>query len=301
MIGAPETVGSPAHATRVRVRGLSTNVLSWEPPAGVSPSGLTVLLLHGFADAAATFDLVAPTLASAGHRLFAPDLRGFGDTDRVGAGGYYHFPDYVADVRELVRAVAPVRLAVVGHSMGATIAAMYAGTVPSAVERLALLEGLGPPEHDLAHTPDRFRAWLEGLDGVAKRPEHRSLSSIDACVERLAIMHPNVPSAVLATRAPLLARRGDDGRWVWKFDPLHRTTAPTPFVLSSFTAFLREIRCPTLLMTGGRLGFRTDDEDERFACLADGRRVDVEGAGHMMHWTRPDEVAMALGEFLAGA
>src|SRR5690242_21631642 len=89
-----------------------------------APSGLTVLLLHGYMDAGGTWDLVAPALAAAGHDVVAPDLRGFGRSDAVGPGGYYHFPDYVADVEALVRELAPERLAVVGHSMGGTVASL---------------------------------------------------------------------------------------------------------------------------------------------------------------------------------
>src|SRR5262245_37916897 len=81
------------------------------------PSGLTVLLLHGFLDAGSTWDLTAPLLAKAGHEVLAPDLRGFGKSDWIGAGGYYYFPDYVADVVALIDQINPERLGVVGHSM----------------------------------------------------------------------------------------------------------------------------------------------------------------------------------------
>ena len=77
------------------------------------PSGLTIVLLHGFMDSGATWDMVAPVLARAGHDVVAPDLRGFGLSENIGAGGYYHFPDYVADLAELVDALAPRRLAIV--------------------------------------------------------------------------------------------------------------------------------------------------------------------------------------------
>src|SRR5271166_3011453 len=118
-----------------RVNGLKLWVHRFREEA-TPPSGLTIVLLHGFMDAGATWDLVAPTLAHGGHEVVAPDLRGFGWSDSIGAGGYYHFPDYVADVAELVDALAPRRLGLVGHSMGGTIAAFYAGANRDRVERL---------------------------------------------------------------------------------------------------------------------------------------------------------------------
>src|SRR5436190_808867 len=88
------------------------------PPPGAE----TVLLLHGFLDAAGTWDLVAAPLARAGFNVIAPDLRGFGESGRVPEGGYYHFPDYIADVEDLVRALGLTSLSIVGHSMGGGVA-----------------------------------------------------------------------------------------------------------------------------------------------------------------------------------
>src|SRR5208282_2385822 len=89
---------------RVRANGLDLHVLEWIGHAAET----TVLLLHGYMDAAATWDLVAAPLAESGVRVLAPDLRGFGDSSRVPEGGYYYFPDYVHDVADLVDALVPV-------------------------------------------------------------------------------------------------------------------------------------------------------------------------------------------------
>src|ERR1700730_12676501 len=106
----------------VPANGMTHHVLEWTSHNAEA----TVLLLHGYMDAAATWDLVAPSLAAAGLRVLAPDLRGFGDAPRVPTGGYYHFPDYVFDVADLVDALVPPEspLLVVGHSMGGSIATL---------------------------------------------------------------------------------------------------------------------------------------------------------------------------------
>ena len=110
---------------KVLANGLEQHVLEW-PSRGPAP-GPTVLLLHGYMDAAATWQPVAPALTAEGFRVLAPDLRGYGDGARVPAGGYYHFADYVFDVADLVDQLVPAGspLIVVGHSMGGTIANMY--------------------------------------------------------------------------------------------------------------------------------------------------------------------------------
>jgi pimeloyl-ACP methyl ester carboxylesterase len=260
----------------------------------VAPSGLTLLLLHGFMDAGATWDLVAPALASAGHDIVAPDLRGFGQSDSVGGGGYYHFPDYVADLAELVDAVAPRRLGIVGHSMGGTIASLYAGAHGARVERLALLEGMGPIATEPAMAIDRMQAWLRGLREVPKQP--KQLSSLTEAIERLQLHHPRVPRDVIESRAKLLTRTDDAGRLYWAYDPLHRTTSPTPFQVDVFKAFLARIECPTLVVSGGTAGWHPPDEAARIACLKHAIQVELPTAGHMMHWTEP----RALAERLVG-
>jgi pimeloyl-ACP methyl ester carboxylesterase len=52
-----------------------------------------------------------------------------------------------------------------------------------------------------------------------------------------------------------------------------------------------------LFVSGGPLGFHPPDEEERLSAFARLERREIESAGHMMHWTRPDEVARLLSSF----
>ena len=281
-----------------RLNGLKLWVNRFRDP-DAPPSGLTVLLVHGFLDAGATWDLVAPTLARAGHEVIAPDLRGFGQSEWIGAGGYYHFPDYVADLSELMDSLLPRRLALVGHSMGGTVAALLAGARPECFERVALLEGLGPIGLEPEMAVERMKAWLRNLRDAPRST--RPLASLQEAIERLALHHPRVDRAVIETRARLLTRADDQGRLFWAYDPLHRSTAPTPFNIENFRVFLRRIACPTLVVSGGSLGWHPPDEAERAACLKDARHLELANAGHMMHWTAPEALAASLLAFFVEA
>ncbi|HEY8089105.1 MAG TPA: alpha/beta hydrolase [Polyangiaceae bacterium] len=284
----------PPNSLRPFANGLTHHVLEW--PAG-EPRG-TVLLLHGFADAAGTWDLVAPGLARAGWRVIAPDLRGFGEGARVPAGGYYHFPDYVGDVVDLVHALVPVdsSLVVVGHSMGGTVATLYAGAFPERVGRLVVAEGVGPPDSDHAHSPDRMKRWVEEVRKIRGR-EERTMASREDAMRRLAGNHPRVPREVLATRLDALARVLPDGRVAWKADPLHGTHSPVPFFAETFKAFVKRVTCPVLFVSGGPLGWHPPDEEERVESFARVERAEIADAGHMMHWTRPEELVRLVVEF----
>ncbi|XXT15169.1 alpha/beta hydrolase [Sorangium sp. So ce429] len=262
---------------------------------GARPTGLTLLLLHGFLDAGSTWDLVAEPLARAGHDVVAPDLRGFGRSARVGEGSYYYFPDYIADVAALVDALDPARLGVVGHSMGGAVAVYYAGACPGRVERLALLEGVGPPANAPELAVTRMETWLREMKRIDRTP--RRLSSMQDAIARLVANHARVPREVLVTRAPLLTREEPDGGLAWAYDPVHRTTSPMMFHAEAFNAFLERIACPTLVVSGGPHGWHPPDEAERVARLARAEHVELPQAGHMMHWSAPSELAERLREF----
>ncbi len=273
-------------ALKVIANGLEHHVVTWGDEAA-DP----VLLLHGFMDAGATWDLVAPAIADAGFRVLAPDLRGFGESATVSPGGYYHFPDYIADLAEL----APKKpLRVVGHSMGGTAATLFSGAQPERVKALVLIEGVGPPDNAPELAPDRMRRWLDQL--ASDRPE-KPIASMDDAVKRLRVNHPHVPDDVLRSRAVHLVRKDESGTFRWAFDPLHRTTSPMPFFSSVFRAFAARVTCPVLFVGGGENGWHPIDEAERVAAFQHLERIDIEGAGHMVHWTKPTELARAILDF----
>jgi pimeloyl-ACP methyl ester carboxylesterase len=280
----------------VEANGLTHHVLEWPAEAPVA----TALLVHGYMDAAATWDLVAPTLASSGLRVIAPDLRGFGDGPRVGAGGYYHFHDYVLDVADLVEAFVPegAPLFVVGHSMGGSVANMYTGSFPERVARLAILEGAGPPASPPSASPDRCRRWIEEVR-VARARGSRRMPSREDAQRRLFLNHPAVPHDVLVRRLDDLARPLPDGEGMtWKYDPLHGTMAPTPFLAEAWMAFASRATCPVLFVSGGPKGWHPADEEARLGAFASLERAEIPDAGHMMHWTQPEALSRILVEFL---
>lgn len=284
-------------ARKIEANGLEHHALVWN--ADAAP---TVVLVHGYMDAAGTWDRVAPALAARGLRVIAPDMRGFGEGPRTPPGSYYHFADYVFDLADVVEAVSPgAPVMLVGHSMGGTITTLFAGTYPERVSRLAILEGLGPPDNPFEMGPMRMRSWIDQVRRVREREGERRMATFtrEEARRRLVANHPNVPPEVLAHRLPHLVRDEGDGLVSWRFDPLHKTTSPVPFFARLFVEFARKVTCPVLFVAGGPTGFHPPDEEERLAAFTTLARAEIADAGHMMHWTRPDEVARVLGAFLA--
>ncbi len=278
----------------VTANGLAHHVL--EHPGGGRGA---VLVLHGYLDLARTFTEVIEALGARGHRVIAPDLRGHGDTARAPEGSYYHFPDYVADVAGLLDAMSLDAVHVVAHSMGGSVGTMLAGALPRRVRSLALLEGIGPPAMPAEVAPDRMALWLEGVARVRARGARR-MASLDEVVTRMRASNPDVPEATLREMALRSARPTDDGQWAFRFDPLHQTASPSRFDAEGFEAYIARVTCPALLVWG-RDPEGYDEHRRRAERYKTARTVVLEGAGHMMHWTRPDALCDVLMEFLDGA
>ena len=118
------------------IRGVQYSVTEWG-----DRSAPLFFYLHGWGDTGSTFQFVVDALSRAWH-VVAPDWRGFGHSS-VECTSYW-FPDYLADLHELLAIYSSDRPArIVGHSMGANIAGLYAGTMPERVQALVNVEGFG--------------------------------------------------------------------------------------------------------------------------------------------------------------
>ena len=141
-------------SVRHQLRGVDYHVTEW----GERHSRL-VVFLHGWGDAGSTFQFVIDELKQDWF-VIAPDWRGFGES-RIDAESYW-FPDYLADLDAILQIYSPdaaVRL--VGHSMGANVATLYAGVMPERVSALVNVEGFGLANSDPADAPGRYRKWIE--------------------------------------------------------------------------------------------------------------------------------------------
>jgi len=191
------------------------------------------------------------------------------------------------------------RAILVGHSMGGSVAVLYAGAEPERVRALASLEGLGPPDSSFDAAPERFAGWIGDLERSAVRAP-RSLT-LDEAAARLAERFP-LWSPAVARHMALHGTRPRDGSpdaREWKFDPLHQTRSPQPYYVAQARAFWARVRCPVLYVDGDR-SFITAaplEIDARAAALRAERRT-IAGAGHHPHLERPAETARILREFL---
>ena len=176
--------------------------------------GPPVVLLHGWPQTWFCWRLLMPLLAER-FTLIAPDLRGYGLSDKP-AGGFDK-RTMAADVRALARELGHDRVALVGHDRGARVAHRYALDHPGEVERLAVLDVI-PTRAMFARIDEQlargFWHWLFHLQ--PDLPELLVVGNIDAYLrwffERWTHNRPPVeeavPEYVRAFSAPGALRAG---------------------------------------------------------------------------------------------
>jgi pimeloyl-ACP methyl ester carboxylesterase len=254
------------------------------------------VLVHGFTDLAYAWRGVAERLATRGH-VIAPDLRGHGDSEWIGAGGYYHFLDYVADLDDVIRQRARPRVVLVGHSMGGSVASYHAGTRPERIAALALIEGLGPPDMAGSEGPSRTAMWIDSWG--AARGKVRPMPSLEDAVRRLR-RADDLLDETLARELAEAGTRSVPGGLVWKHDPLHATMGPYAYRVDVARRYWERVTCPVLCIDGARskLNLSDDERATRRACFANVRHLVIEGAGHGVHRHQPARLAEAILAFV---
>jgi pimeloyl-ACP methyl ester carboxylesterase len=97
------------------------------------------MLLHGFPDTSAAWRHQIPALVEAGYRVCAPDLRGYGGSDKPGKVSDYDLDPLSDDVAAMIRAIGAERAAVVGHDWGGGVAWHFAQRHPAYLTRLVVM------------------------------------------------------------------------------------------------------------------------------------------------------------------
>jgi len=251
------------------------------------------VLLHGWLDHAGSFDLLAPLLPG---RTVALDFRGHGDSQWVGPGGFYHFVEYIADLDgalELLSPQEPVRI--VGHSMGAAAALIYAATRPARVSHLTMIDAV-PLSISTQEIPARLGSYLEDLRHIPRK--RRRVDSVDDAAQRL--MRNNASLSEKAAR--ILAAGGtspdpeQENALAWKWDPLLRVHSPLPISEPVVQVICAEAKVPVLAIRGERGMMPPEPElRARFPHLKVSVHT-IPGTGHHAHLDAPSEAARLVAE-----
>lgn len=263
-----------------------------------NPDGPKLLALHGWLDNAASFIPVFPQFA--GFDLVALDLPGHGHSAHRLPGYDYAFIDWMHDILDAMDVLGWSRANLLGHSLGGAIASCVAACAPERVQRLALIEALGPLAGAPGEAGERLRAAVKARRerGAREDSAPRRIDSVDiALAARMnATPMPREGARLIVERN----LRPVEGGFVWRSDA--RLTLPSAVRLpeDAVQAILRQITVPTFLVAAEPSPpyFSAEIRDARRGCVADIRVLTLPG-GHHLHMEQPELVGGLLADFLA--
>nr|WP_320135122.1 alpha/beta hydrolase [uncultured Amphritea sp.] len=259
-----------AHELQFEVNGHRIAAKSWG-----DQSAPVVLALHGWLDNAATFNRLAPYLH--GVRVIALDLMGHGYSDHRPASMPYYIWDNVQDVLEVADQLGLQQFSLLGHSMGASIAMLVAGSFPERVNKMVLIEGIAPLVTDAEHTAEQLAAAIKKRIRMNGRKQ-KAYDDIETAVN--ARMNGRWP--VDAQAAAWLVERGlverSDG-FYWRTDPNLMLPSIMRMTDAQVDSFLVGVKATTLLILAEN---GIPQSERRIALLQDCQTERLKG-GHHIH------------------
>ncbi len=273
--------------------GLKLHYAEWGEP----DHDETLVLVHGNRDQCRSWDFFISALASRMSRschVVAVDLRGHGDSDWSSKDRAYHHQDFVLDLAGLLRHLKKDSITIIGHSLGASMAVLFAGSCPSRVRKLVLIEATGPLARKDEDAPKLLAEWLEGDQD---QPEGYFYPALEDAARAIKTKFPLIPEEVCLHMARHGTKPTEQG-WMWKYDPRLRARSLSTFSDSQIRAFIERIDCPTLLVYGGESDFVGSPRASRMSLFKNGRIVGISGSGHHVPHEEPEELAEIVGNFL---
>ena len=258
-----------------------------EGPVDADP----VLLLHGEPTWSYLYRKMIPPLAAAGHRVIAPDLVGFGKSDKPASQSDYSYAGHVAWMRQFIESLDLRNITLFGQDWGALLGLRIAAENEHRIANIVIGNGTLPTGDE--HTPLAFLEWRDyattnpkfNIGGVLQRATISDLS-----VEVVAAYDAPFPDEAYKAGArafPNLVPITPD-------DPASEANRRAWAILMNWTKpFLTTFSDKDPIFDGGERVFK-----KLIPGAAGQPHIIIENAGHFLQEDKGEELAEVLLKFI---
>lgn len=262
-------LGAEVH---VQANGINHRILKY------GSHGPSVVIVPGITSTALTAEFIALPL-SVSYTVYVLDLRGRGGTD-VPPSGSYHLADYVADVAGILDSLGLQRVTLIGHSLGARIAAGYVSS-DYAQQIIADAVLIDPP----LTGPGRGAYPTPRNSFIKQLKQSREGTSVDA----VRTFYPMWPERELAIRIQELPSC-DETAVLETYDLFHQEDFHTLWEQLPSTSFLIHGADSPVVTSAGLVELHKRNPSIPI--------VGVPRAGHMVPWDNYPEFTVTLSRYL---
>jgi len=266
-------------------------------------NGVPVIAIHGWLDNAASFEPLSQYLAVS-RPFYALEMPGHGLSQHRSDASTYHLVDNVVDVLAFIDVILKRHNAensavtLIGHSLGGIVCSLLAASAPERVEKLILLDSLGPLTDETRDVLPQLRR------AVAKASLFKtSKMTVYPSKELAAVVRMSGIGKVSRDAALLLVERGMvevEGGYSWTSDPKLLFPSMLRFSEVQVEGIFSGIECSVFLICGETGYFSSYDKlKNRLAYFRDLKKYLVAG-GHHFHMDGDVlKTAELVNEFLA--
>lgn len=242
-----------------------------------NPSGICLILVHGYADSWRSFELLLPYLPESFH-TFALTQRGHGDASRPSDG--YQTNDFAADLFLFMNALQIDSAVIVGGSSGGFVARHFAIDNPRRILGLALL---GSP-YTLFDKPGLETLWESTISKLTDPVDPSFVSEFQRGVHVSPVSESFLQTMISESlKVPAFV-------WQATFKGL---------LADNSHSMLAKIEAPTLIIWGDQdTVVPFDDQEKLKAAIEKSSLLVYPGTGHAIYWESPKQIVFDLEVFI---
>lgn len=273
----------------VRERSFENKGLTFSAKEWGRSGSLPVIALHGWLDNANSFDRMLPHMNNL--HVIAMDLAGHGRSDFRSADSGYEIWHDISDIMAVADAMGWERFALLGHSRGAIISGLTAGTYPERISHAVLIDGIIPVPVDAQDTARQLaKALYETRRFAGSSPTlfRDYESAVRGRINGFLPLQPDA-AATLAERGVVETEQG----FYWRNDQRLKAASHFKLTKDHLQSFFTAISAQVLLIEAADSQFKLDSQQAEIFNWIPQMQIHKIPGSHHLHL---EEGALAVAE-----